>query len=137
MNPRRTLIAFLALAGTLRAVDKVPDYDVTDSYTTSPTMLARVGIDGQVREVWTGMDPARRRHVPLFLETSIFGSVRKDGAWLDLRTLRYSRAGTRPGVVHLRSEDGPRHDRGHLPQERGNGPPSSCGTPFPRPWTSA
>jgi hypothetical protein len=103
---RRTLIAFVLAAGALRGVDKVPDFDVTDSYATSPTMLARAGIDGTIREVWTGMDPAGMRHVPLFLETTIFGSIRTRSGWLDLRTLKYSRAGTRPGRVHLRSEDG-------------------------------
>jgi hypothetical protein len=99
-------LAIVSAATPLRAVDKVPAFDVTDSYATSPTMLVRAGIDGELREIWSGMDAGRMRHVPLFLETSIFGQVRRGADWTDLRSLRYTRAGTRPGYIRLQSEDG-------------------------------
>jgi len=99
-------LALLLSAGVLRAVDKVPEYEITDTYVTSPTMLVRAGVDGQIKEIWSGMDPGRMRHVPLFLETSIFGQIRSGGGWLDLRSLRYHHAGTRPGYIHLQSDDG-------------------------------
>ncbi len=100
------LFAFALLAGTLRAVDKVPEYAITDTYVTSPTMLLRAGSDGEIREIWSGMDARRKRHVPLFLETSIHGEVRKAGGWLDLRTLKYHQVGTRPGYIRMASDDG-------------------------------
>lgn len=101
------LVPLVVMATSLKAVDKVPEYDITDTFVTGPTMLLRAGKDGEIREVWSGMDAARKRHVPLFLETSIFGRVRTEGAgWLDLRSLRYHHAGTRPGYIHLLSDDG-------------------------------
>ncbi len=101
------LLLPLALAGTaLRAVDKVPDYEITDTFVTGPTMLLRAGRNGEIKEIWSGMDAARKRHVPLFLETSVFGKVRRGDDWLDLRTLRYHHAGSRPGYIHLVSDDG-------------------------------
>jgi hypothetical protein len=100
------LLALVLLCPAALAVDKVPEYAITDTFATSPTMLLRAGVDGEVREIWSGMDPVRMRHVPLFLETSIFGSVRKGDAWLDLRTLRYHHNGTRPGWIRLESDDG-------------------------------
>ena len=97
MNMKRLLIASgIALLGIpLRAVDKVPDFAITDRYVTGPTMLVRAGADGEVREIWSGMDPKRMRHVPLFLEASICGQVRGEGGWQDLRSLSYHHAGTR------------------------------------------
>jgi hypothetical protein len=110
------------LASTLRAVDKVPEYAITDTYVTGPTMLVRAGVDGEIREIWSGMDSRRMRHVPLFLETSIFGEVRRAGAWMDLRVLKYHQEGTRPGYIHLVSDDGSvsieitsRRDKGPAP----------------------
>jgi hypothetical protein len=100
------LCAVALLAGTLRAVDKVPEYAITDTYVTSPTMLLRAGSDGEVKEIWSGMDARRMRHVPLFLETSIHGEIRKAAAWLDLRTLKYHQDGTRPGYIRMVSGDG-------------------------------
>jgi len=100
------LLALVLLCPAALAVDKVPEYAITDTFATSPTMLLRAGVNGEVREIWSGMDPVRMRHVPLFLETSIFGSVRRGGAWLDLRTLTYHHDGTRPGWIRLRSDDG-------------------------------
>jgi hypothetical protein len=99
-------LALLCLGNPLRAVDKVPDYDVTDTYVTSPTLLVRAGADGQLKEIWSGMDAKRMRHVPLFLETSIVGRIRRGADWLDLSTLSYESSGTRPGAVHLKSRDG-------------------------------
>ena len=94
----------------VRAIDKVgplvPAYDLTDKYVTSQTMLVRAGADGLVREIWSGMDAVRMRHVPLFLETSIYGEVRNGSGWTDLRTLKYRNAGTRPGYIRLVSEGG-------------------------------
>ena len=47
------------------------------------------------------------RHVPLFLETEIYGEIRSGGGgWTDLRTLKYRNDGTRPGHILLTSEDG-------------------------------
>jgi len=101
------LLASFALMGTaLRAVDKVPEYRITDTYVTSPTMLLRAGADGEIKEIWSGMDAARMRHVPLFLETSIHADVRRGSAWLDLRTLAYHDGGTRPGYIRMVSDDG-------------------------------
>jgi hypothetical protein len=106
MKPTRLLVATLALATSLRAVDRVPEFSITDTYATVPTMLARLGADGDIREVWSGMDAARMRHVPLFLETSIHALVLRDGRWLDLRTLGYRHEGTHPGFIRMASEDG-------------------------------
>jgi len=69
-------------------------------------MLVRAGADGELREVWSGMDSRRMLHVPLFLEVSVFGQIQKDGAWVDLRKLKYNNKGTRPGFIRLATEDG-------------------------------
>src|ERR1700678_3051337 len=68
------------------------------------------------------MDKGRMRHIPLFLETSIHGEIRKGASWLDLRTLMYHRDGTRPGYIHIVSDDGlvsievvSRRDKGPAP----------------------
>jgi len=106
MKRLRMAFSIACSAGALHAVDKVPEFEITDRYVTSPTMLVRAGIDGQIKEIWSGMDAKRMRHVPLFLETSIHGEVRSGDGWLDLRTLRYRHDGTRPGYVHLQSDDG-------------------------------
>jgi hypothetical protein len=106
MNRLPLLVALLAVGATGRAVDKVPDYEITDTYVTGPTMLLRAGNDTLIKEIWSGMDVKRMRHVPLFLETSVFGEIRVNGEWQDLRKLRYHQAGTRPGFIHLSSEDG-------------------------------
>ena len=100
------LAPLLALAGALHGVDKVPEFSITDRYVTSPTMLVRAGADGLVREIWSGMDKSRMLHVPLFLETSIYGEILRDGKWVDLRSLQYGREGTRPGLVRMRTADG-------------------------------
>ena len=121
---RRLILAagFALLASALRAVDKVPEFEITDTYATGPTMLVRAGVNGEVKEIWSGMDPGRMRHVPLFLETSIYGRVRKGSEWLDLRSLGYHHAGTRPGYIRLQSDDGlvsieiaSRRDKGPAP----------------------
>jgi hypothetical protein len=100
----------LAGTGSARAIQKVgplvPAYDLTDKYVTSSTMLVRAGADGLIREIWAGMDAGRMRHLPLFLETSIHGSIRKGGGWTDLRLLKYHNDGTRPGYLRIVSEDG-------------------------------
>lgn len=107
MTPRTALVLCAATAaGVLRGAGLVPEYAITDTFVTSPTMLLRMGADGQVREIWTGMDAAHARHIPLFLETSIHGEIRSKGGWLDLRTLAFRHEGTRPGYIRLRSEDG-------------------------------
>jgi hypothetical protein len=104
---KRLLLAIpLIAAGALRGVDKVPEFAITDRYVTSPTMLVRAGADGEVREVWSGMDRARMLHVPLFLEVSVFAEVMRDGAWADLRRLKYGTEGTGPGHVLLATDDG-------------------------------
>jgi hypothetical protein len=101
-----TALPLILSAGALRGVDMVPEFEITDTYATGPTMLVRAGIDGQVKEIWSGMDKGRMRHVPLFLETSIYGQVRSGDRWLDLRSLKYHHAGTRPGYIRLQSDDG-------------------------------
>lgn len=106
MRTPRLLLALILCAPLLRAVDKVPEYAITDLYASGPTMLLRAGRDGEVREIWCGMDPGRMRHIPLFLEDSISGQVRRGGAWTDLTSLRYRHRGTRPGYIRLESEDG-------------------------------
>jgi hypothetical protein len=108
-RPMRFLISAAAvavLATSVRAVDKVPVYEITDTYVTSPTMLLRMGDRGEIREIWSGLDSGRMRHVPLFLETTIFSEIRTPGGWLDLRSLKYHQDGTRPGYIHLVSDDG-------------------------------
>src|ERR1039458_1874790 len=99
------LLPLAAIAGALHGVDKVPEYDISDRYVTSPTMLVRAGSNGQIREVWSGMDAKRMLHVPLFLEASVYGQIFKDGAWVDLRTLKYRNDGTRPGYIRMRTDD--------------------------------
>jgi hypothetical protein len=106
MRTPRTLLIGLLLSGSAFGAGNVPEYAITDTYASGPTMLARVGQDGEIREVWSGMDAGRMRHVPLFMETQVHGFVRRDGAWLDLRTLRYRHDGDHPGTVRLVSEDG-------------------------------
>ena len=98
------LPALLALAGALRGAGNVPEYDISDRYVTSPTMLVRAGVNGQIREVWSGMDARRMLHVPLFLEASVWGEIFKDNAWVDLRTLKYRNDRTRPGYIRLRTD---------------------------------
>jgi hypothetical protein len=102
----RTVLALVLSTVVLRGAGEVPEYALSDTFVTSPTMLLRMGADGQVREIWTGMDARRARHIPLFLETSIRGEIRSGETWLDLRSLRYHHDGTRPGYIRLRSEDG-------------------------------
>src|ERR1035438_6871172 len=101
-----TALSLILSAGALLGVDKVPEFEITDTYATGPTMLVRAGADGQIKEIWSGMDAGRMRHVPLFLETAIYGQVRSGDRWLDLRSLKYHHAGTRPGTVRLQSDDG-------------------------------
>jgi hypothetical protein len=101
-------IVALVLAGIalrLSAADNVPHYELTDTYASAPTMLCRVGIDGAIKEIWSGMDSTRMRHVPLFLESTIFARVNREGKWLDLRTLHYRHEGDHPGMVRLVSDD--------------------------------
>ncbi len=98
--------AAAVLATSVRAVDKVPAYEITDTYVTSPTMLVRMGDQGEIKEIWSGLDSGRMRHVPLFLETTIFAEVRAEGGWRDLRSLKYHQDGTRPGYIHLASDNG-------------------------------
>ena len=100
------LLPAFAAANALHGVNMVPEFAITDTYVTSPTMLVRAGIDGGIREIWSGMDAKRMRHVPLFLETSIYGQVRRGAEWSDLRKLKYRQAGTHPGYIQLKSEDG-------------------------------
>ena len=106
MKPLPFLLPLLAVAGALRAGDNVPAFSITDTYDTSPTMLVRAGANGDIREIWSGMDAKRMRHVPLFLETSIHCEVRNGDAWSDLRDLKYHQVGTHPGYIHLKSDDG-------------------------------
>jgi hypothetical protein len=108
MNMKELLIVsgIVLLGGPLRAVDKVPDFEITDGYVTGPTMLVRAGADGEIKEVWSGMDSKRMRHVPLFLEASICGQVRGESGWQDLRSLSYHHSGTRPGYIRLESDNG-------------------------------
>lgn len=106
MNRLGTVLLILLTACALRGGGNVPAYEITDTYVTSPTMLVRAGADGAIKEIWSGMDAKRMRHVPLFLETSIFGEIRSGDGWLDLRALKYHHAGTRPGYIHLQSDDG-------------------------------
>jgi hypothetical protein len=104
---KRLLLALpLAAAAALRGSGNVPEYAITDRYVTSPTMLLRAGADGEIREVWSGMDRARMLHVPLFLEVSIGAQVLRAGAWTDLRKLAYGKEGTEPGHVMLATDDG-------------------------------
>jgi hypothetical protein len=110
------------LAPSLRAVDKVPEYKITDTYVTSPTMLVRMGDDGEMKEIWSGLDAGRMRHVPLFLETSVHAEIRAPGGWQDLRALKYHQEGTHPGYIHLVSDNGlvsievtSRRDKGPAP----------------------
>src|ERR1700722_10407090 len=100
-------LVLLALpAGAVCAAGLVPEFSTTDRYVTSPTMLVRAGANGEIREIWSGMDARRMRHVPLFLETSIACAIRDGDGWLDLRSLAYHHVGTRPGYIHLVSDDG-------------------------------
>jgi len=105
MKPLLSAAVFAVLGTGLRA-GKVPEYRITDTYVTSPTMLVRMGDDGEVKEVWSGLDAGRMRHVPLFLETSIYAEIREAAGWQDLRRMKYHQAGTRPGYIHLISDDG-------------------------------
>jgi hypothetical protein len=105
-KPLLSAATLAVLATTLLAVDKVPEYGITDTYVTGPTMLLRLGVNGEIREVWSGLDSSRMRHVPLFLETSIFCEIKDSGTWRDLRALAYHQAGTRPGYIHLVSDNG-------------------------------
>ncbi len=110
------------LAARLGAVDKVPEYKISDTYVTSPTMLVRMGDDGEMKEIWSGLDAKRMRHVPLFLETSLHAEIRTAGGWRDLRTLKYHQEGTHPGYIHLVADGGvvsieveSRRDKGAVP----------------------
>jgi hypothetical protein len=104
-RPLAALCLFLP-GFSARAAGLVPPYAITDTFVTGPTMLVRAGINGEVREIWSGMDARRARHVPLFIETSLFAEVRSGDGWTDLRTLRYRHDGTRPGYIRLKSDDG-------------------------------
>jgi hypothetical protein len=111
-----------ALPAGLLAVDKVPEYRITDTYVTGPTMLVRMGDEGEIKEIWSGLDAGRMRHVPLFLETSVYAEIREPAGWRDLRTLAYHQDGTHPGYIHLVSADGlvaievtSRRDKGIVP----------------------
>jgi hypothetical protein len=122
MNRLLCIAGLAVLGGALRAADMVPAFEITDTYVTGPTMLVRAGSDGEIKEIWSGMDSRRMRHVPLFLETSIACEFRSGGAWQDLRALGYRHDGTRPGYIRLESKDGrvsieitSRRDKGAAP----------------------
>jgi GH15 family glucan-1,4-alpha-glucosidase len=106
MNRLLRLLLLALPAGAASAAGLVPDFSTNDRYVTSPTMLVRAGANGEIREIWSGMDARRMRHVPLFLETSIAGAIRDGDGWLDLRSLAYHNVGTRPGYIHIVSDDG-------------------------------
>jgi hypothetical protein len=82
-----------------------PRWDKQDLIVSSLTTLVSAQRNGRVREIWSGMDDIKRR-TPIFVEFSGVGQIEKNGTWLDLTTLRYSDAGSRPGLIHLQSEDG-------------------------------
>ena len=50
---RRLVIAagIALLPSALRAVDKVPEFEITDTYVTGPTMLVRAGANGEIKEI--------------------------------------------------------------------------------------
>ena len=100
------LVPLVLIENVLHAGYPYGEFAITDTYVSSPTMLVRVSSDGQIREIWSGMDAKRMRQTPLFLATSVFGEVRRGGEWTDLRKLKYHHAGTRPGFIHMESDDG-------------------------------
>jgi hypothetical protein len=106
MKPLSSAALVIVLATGLRASDKVPEYRITDTYVTSPTMLVRMGDNGEIKEIWSGLDARRMRHVPLFLETSIYAGIRTPSGWQDLRALKYHQEDTHPGYIHLVSDNG-------------------------------
>ena len=117
MNPRTiTALAFLLTSlGHLFASSEVapsniipadrPRWDKQDLIVSSLTTLVSAQRNGRVREIWSGMDDIKRR-TPIFVEFSGAGQIEKNGTWLDLSTLRYSDTGSRPGLIHLQSDDG-------------------------------
>lgn len=117
------LIIGLAVCGpALNAAYNYGEYDITDTYVSSATMLVRVDRDGEIKEIWSGMDAKRMRASPLCLLTSVFGEITRAGVWTDLRKLKYHAVGTRPGFIHMQSDDGlvgieiaARHDAGPSP----------------------
>ncbi len=82
-----------------------PAYDNHDVVVSGATILARLANNGKVCELWSGMSDITRR-TPIFVEFSGRPKIQKNGAWLDLTTLHYRDTDSRPGWLHLESEDG-------------------------------
>ena len=69
MKPQHVLLPFLMLCASLRAVDKVPEYAITDTFATSPTMLLRA-LEGDAGRQSTGTGAVVGESVPLALRTA-------------------------------------------------------------------
>lgn len=108
MSSPRLLLAILLVSSTAFAAGPVkrPAYDNTDLFATGTTSLVQVGINGDVKQIWGGMDAVRKRVGPLFLDVAQSAQMEVDGKWIDLGTLHYQADGTRPGRIQLQSDDG-------------------------------
>jgi len=113
-----TIITFALLLGSTSALIAAPEavpapiyaadhprWDKQDMIVSSLTTLVSAQRNGRVREIWSGMDDIKRR-TPIFVEFSGAGQIEKNGSWLDLTTLHYRDTGSRPGLIHLQSDDG-------------------------------
>jgi hypothetical protein len=105
-NPKRRLLAVVPFVFLANLACAYGIYDNTDTYVTSQTALVRLKANGQIREIWSGMDAAGNRHQPVFWEAAIHVEVLGGDGWHDLRNLKYHQLGTRPGYIRMQSDDG-------------------------------
>ena len=71
---------------------------------SSPSLWSMVDTNGEIRELWTGPPNAgggKSGLIPSPLKVSLHGSIRQGEGWLDLRSLEYTREGSRPGYLNL------------------------------------
>ena len=102
----KILCVFLFFGTAAQAAVERPAFKTTDLFANATTSLLQVGINGEVKEIWGGMDASRMRVTPLFLETIQSAQIEENGKWTDLGTLSYQADGTRPGRIQLQSDDG-------------------------------
>ncbi len=98
----RNMTILCALVGSLAAIS-APATEFS-TIVSSPSLWSMVNTDGEICELWTGppnVGGAKSGLIPSPLRVSLHGSIRQGVGWLDLRSLDYTREGSRPGYLNL------------------------------------
>lgn len=104
-NRLGVLLLALVLSLSWKACADFP-FEDRDIFASGPTTLLHTSIAGEAKELWAGMSRQSTLRSPHIVAFSGKGEILRNGAWLDLTTLRYRSTGTRPGRICLQSEDG-------------------------------